>query len=136
VLLVAVIAIGVAAWVGPAQPSASRAQAVPSIRILGAVGSNGVIVLQVRITHWKMYPKLLGKAPRPDGGHWHIYVNGRYNNYSVNPTRGSTKLNKLLPPGTYRVSAHLANNNFTEPRPRIVSNIVTVRLRPQTSTNE
>ena len=135
VLLLAVIAVGIVVWTAQAQPS-PVAQAARSIRILSATASNGVITLRVTITGWKMYPRLVGKAPKPDGGHWHVYVDGRFNNDATNATRGTTKLTRLLSPGTYRVSAHLANNNHVEPRPRIVSNVVTVRIQPETTTTE
>jgi hypothetical protein len=72
-----------------------------------------------------MYPALVGKDPRPDGGHWAIYVEGRFNNRSTNPRLGRTK---MLRPGTYTVFAALVNNDGTQLRPRVRSGLVNVRV--------
>jgi hypothetical protein len=59
-----------------------------------------------------MYPKLVGKKPnKPDGGHWHIFVDGKYNNYTANATTGRSL---KLKPGWHKVQAELANNDHSE----------------------
>lgn len=134
-LVLAALAIGAAA--GRPQPEATSAELAParSIRILEAEDDHGVIRLKVRIIGWRMYPRLLGKAPRRDGGHWRIYVNGRYNNLSTSPTRGSTNPRRALAPGTYRITTVLAHNNYRELRPRVRSNVALVTVeRPEETT--
>jgi hypothetical protein len=41
-------------------------------------------------------------------GHWNIYVNGKLNNYSVNPRTGRTK---ALKTGDYKVYVSLVDND-------------------------
>jgi hypothetical protein len=107
-----------------------------SIRIVKATNDHGVIRLTVRITDWKMYPRLVGKAPKPDGGHWRIYVNGRYNNLSTSATSGSTNPRRALTPGSYVVDARLARNSGKELSPPVRSNRVTVTVEEPAETTE
>jgi hypothetical protein len=106
-----------------------RAQYVPTtprhLSILKAsVNRNGVVTLQVRITGWKMYPRLVGTPlKRNDGGHWTIFVDRRCNNVSANRSSGKTKALRV---GVHRIYAHLVNNDGSFLRPRIKSNTVTV----------
>ena len=75
------------------------------------VNKNGTVSVFVQIRGWKMYPKLVGKKTnKPDGGHWHIFVNGKYNSYSANATKGvTTKLKK----GDYKITVALANDDHS-----------------------
>jgi hypothetical protein len=83
----------------------------PAIALLGAKASGRLVSLRAKISNWKMYPALSGKKPnKPDGGHWRIYVDGRYNNSSTQPTTGKTT---KLKPGTHRTWVILANNDDT-----------------------
>jgi hypothetical protein len=83
----------------------------PAIALLGAKTSGRLVSLRVRISNWNMYPALVGKKPnKPDGGHWRIYVDGRYNSSSSQPTAGKTT---KLKPGTHRIWVILANNDET-----------------------
>ena len=134
---IAVLALAGAVLVfGAAVTHASQvSQTARSIKILSAKAEKGVVTVRVSIAGWKMYPTLVGKAPKLDGGHWHIYVNGRYNNFSTSATRGQTKPTKKLGPGEYRIGAVLANNNHTELKPKVRSApvIVTVESAAQTT---
>jgi hypothetical protein len=81
----------------------------PAISLLSARASGAVAVVKVRITGWEMYPAFVGKRPnRPDGGHWRIYVDGRYDGLSANPTSGRTH---RLTPGSHRIAVALANDD-------------------------
>ena len=51
-----------------------------------------------------------GAKTAPGAGHWHIYLNGKYNAYSVDPIVGVTS---RLAPGVYAVTAELANNDHS-----------------------
>jgi ABC-type glycerol-3-phosphate transport system substrate-binding protein len=72
---------------------------------------NGTVTVFVKVRGWKMYPKLVGKKTnKADGGHWHIYVNGKYNTYSANATKGvTTKLKN----GDYKITVALANDDHS-----------------------
>ena len=71
-----------------------------SITLLSAKDDHGVIRVIVRITGWKLAPTLVGKKPTPGTGHWHIYVNGKYNNFSARPKTGRTDPKQALAPST------------------------------------
>jgi len=75
------------------------------------VNKSGTVTVFVKIRGWKMYPALVGKKTnKADGGHWHIYVNGKYNTYSANATKGTTtKLKK----GDYKITVALANDDHS-----------------------
>jgi hypothetical protein len=78
------------------------------------VNANKTVTVFVKVHDWKMYPKLVGKkANKPDGGHWHVYVNGKYNNYSASAKSGKTK---VLKHGDYKVYVALANNDHSSVR--------------------
>lgn len=75
------------------------------------VNANGTVTVLVKIRGWKMYPALVGKKPnKPDGGHWHIYVDGKYNAFSANPTRGTTT---KLEHGDHKIYVGLANDDHS-----------------------
>jgi Regulator of chromosome condensation (RCC1) repeat len=83
----------------------------PAIALLSAKASGKRVSVRVKISNWKMYPALVGKKPnKPDGGHWRIYVDGRYNSFSTQATTGKTT---KLKPGTHRIWVILANNDDT-----------------------
>jgi hypothetical protein len=91
----------------PASPHAS-----PHITLVSAkAGAGGVIVVKVRIRGWKMYPALVGKAPKAGGGHWHIIVDGKYNNFSANAATG---VSKKVAAGKHKVYAILAQDNHAQ----------------------
>lgn len=71
-------------------------------------------------------PASVGTPPSPGSGHWHIYVDGKYSNYSIDPFKGFTKAN-LKSGRTYKIYGALANNNHSLLKPLIRSNTVTVK---------
>jgi len=88
--------------------------------------NTGCISLRLRLLGWRMYPGEVGSSVnRPDGGHYHVYVNGKYNRFGSNATRA--RVCGLESGQTYRLRVVLANNNHRELRAR--SQVVTVVLR-------
>jgi hypothetical protein len=114
---------------GVAGAHAQRASATRSIHIVSAKAqSGGKILVTVKITGWKMYPKLVGSTStptRPNGGHWHIFVDGKYDNFSASPTTGTAIKVKA---GKHTVYAELANNNHSSLKPAVKSNTVHVTV--------
>jgi hypothetical protein len=100
---------------------------VRHISILNAsVGANGAVTLRVRIIGWKMYPALVGKSLNlTDGGHWAIFVGGRFNAASANATKGKSK---PLKRGRYTLYAQLVNNDGSYLTPAVRSGTVRVRI--------
>ena len=124
-LVTTVAAFGVVA-AGEAAPT-SRASMMRDISITSfKVNTNDTVTVFVKIHDWKMYPALVGKKTnKPDGGHWHIYVNGKYNTYSANPTKGTTtKLKK----GDYKIYVALANDDHSPVKGTHPSKTVTVMV--------
>jgi len=113
---------------GPMQAGAhSTRQASPSITLVSVKELPGRIVrVEVRITAWKMIPSKVGKKPNSaTGGHWHIFVNGKYNNLSANATTGRTvKLRR----GRYAIRAELAYNDHSELTPPARSRTLTIKV--------
>lgn len=110
VLVTLVAAVGLVASGGAA--TSTRADMMHEISITNfKVNNNGTVAVFVKIRGWKMYPALVGKKTnKADGGHWHIFVNGKYNNYSANATKGVTK---KLKPGDYKIRVALANDDHS-----------------------
>jgi hypothetical protein len=75
------------------------------------VNADKTVTVYVKLHDWKLYPKLVGsKVNKKDGGHWHIFVNGKYNAYSASPKSGrTTKLKK----GDYKLYVALANDDHS-----------------------
>jgi len=124
-LVTTVAALGLVA-AGEAAPT-SRASMMRDISITSfKVNKNDTVTVFVKIHDWKMYPALVGKKTnKPDGGHWHIYVNGKYNTYSANPTKGTTtKLQK----GDYKIYVALANDDHSPVKGTHPSKTVTVMV--------
>ena len=124
-LITAVAALGLVSAGGAA--TTSRVSMMRDISITKfKVNSNGTVTVFVKIHDWKMYPALVGKRTnKPDGGHWHIYVDGKYNAYSANPTRGTTtKLKK----GDYKIYVALANDDHSPVKGTHPSKTITVMV--------
>ena len=75
------------------------------------VNADKTVTVFVKVRDWKMYPKLVGSnTNKKDGGHWHIFVNGKYDNYSASVKSGkTTKLKK----GDYKLYVALANDDHS-----------------------
>jgi hypothetical protein len=110
--LVAALALGIsivaAAQASPrAETSMMRGIVITNFR----VNANKTVTVSVKVHDWKMYPKLVGaKTNKNDGGHWHVFVNGKYNNYSASAKSGTTK---VLRHGDYKIYVALANNDHS-----------------------
>jgi hypothetical protein len=102
--------------------AATRSITILSVREV----KGGIVRVDVRITGWRMIPARVGKKPNSaTGGHWHILVNGKYNNFSANARTGTTT---KLRHGTYRIQAELANNDHSELNPPVRSKVKTIRV--------
>jgi hypothetical protein len=125
-VLAVAAAVALAAWAARSTDESHAAGSQSrSIRITSAAESSGVVTVRVRISGWKMYPSLVGKKPRPGGGHWRILVDGSANAISTSPTVGRTR---RLADGMHSVVAELVNNDGTRLRPPARSRAVTVRV--------
>ena len=109
-LVTLVVALGLVASGGAA--TSKRASMMHEISIKTfKVNKGGTVTVFVKVRGWKMYPALVGKKTnKADGGHWHIFVNGKYNNYSANATKGVTK---KLKHGDYKIRVALANDDHS-----------------------
>ena len=98
----------------------------PAISISKATPSGRIVAVRVSIARYRMYPALVGKKTnRADGGHWHLIVDGKYNNFSAKETTGKTL---KLKPGPHKIVAELANNDHSSLTPAVRSNAVRVRV--------
>jgi hypothetical protein len=106
ITVVAVLAVG--AQARPSAPSAMMyGIAITDFKVNG----NGTVTIKVKPRNWKMYPASVGKKPnKMDGGHWHILVNGKYNNASASATTGKTT---VLKKGDYKIRVVLAHNDHS-----------------------
>ncbi|HEY6963246.1 MAG TPA: hypothetical protein VI408_15275 [Gaiellaceae bacterium] len=98
----------------------------PSIKLESARAVGHTIVVHVQIEHWKMLPSRVGKKPNsPTGGHWHVFVDGKYNNFSANATTGKAL---KVTAGWHIVQAELANNDHSELKPPVKSRTMRVHV--------
>ena len=123
ILLVTIVA-AVASLQAGAATSRSTARSITLLSVHELSGS--IVQVNVRITGWKMIPSKVGKKPNSTtGGHWHIFVNGKYNNFSANAHTGRTL---KLKHGTYKIQAELANNDHSELSPPVKSKVMTIKV--------
>lgn len=79
--------------------------------------NTGCITLRLRLYGWQMYPGQVGSpTTQPDGGHYHVYVNGKYHNFGSNPNRA--RACGLAGGQSYSLRVILANNDHSELRAR------------------
>jgi hypothetical protein len=120
--------VAVAAAIASMQAGATtNGAAARSITLLSVHELSGSVVqVNVRITGWRMIPSRVGKKPNSaTGGHWHIFVNGKYNNFSANAHTGKTT---KLRHGTYKIQAELANNDHSELSPPVKSKTMSIKV--------
>jgi hypothetical protein len=90
-------------------------ESVEPMRVQGALDDlfDRVYRVRVRIIGWRMYSMLgagaLPRHNRPDGGHWHLYVDGEYASASNDDIAHTW----YLDPGTHAVQAQLTNVDHT-----------------------
>jgi hypothetical protein len=90
------------------------------------VNADHTVTVNVKVRNWKMYPQSIGKKPnKADGGHWHILVNGKYNNASASPTTGKTT---PLKKGDYKIKVVLANNDHSPVKESDPSKTISVMI--------
>lgn len=85
----------------------------------------GCVSLRLDLRGWKLYPGQVGRTPnQPDGGHYHIYVNGQYYDFGANARRA--RACGLETSRTYQLQVVLAYNNHSEiaARSQVVSAIL------------
>ena len=128
------VAVTVLAGAAQARPQASQvsqvsqvSQGMYGIQIVNyKVNRNGTVTVDVKIRGFKMLPKQVGAKKNVAGaGHWHIYVNGKYNNYSADPTSGKTT---PLKKGDYKMYVTLNNNDHSPLSEPTRSKTVTVMV--------
>ena len=86
----------------------------------------GCISLRLRLLGWQMYPQWVGNPHNAvDGGHYHVYVNGKYHSVGTNPL--AARACGLEGGRSYTLRVVLANNDHSELRAR--SQVVTAVLR-------
>jgi hypothetical protein len=106
-LTLALAAVGVTAT---AQARSATAQGMYGIQITGyKVNANHTATITVKVRGLTLAPALIGKKNVAGKGHWHIYVDGKYDNAS-GTTTGKTK---PLKPGDYKVYVTLNNNDHS-----------------------
>jgi hypothetical protein len=121
VLVSAAIAAAVATTVATA-----RSDGMYAIQITGyKVNSDKTVTIKVKVRGLKLAPAKVGKASVAGQGHWHIYVNKKYNNFSASPTSGKTK---KLKKGDYKVYVELVNNDHSPLSERTVSKTIPVMV--------
>lgn len=84
----------------------------PSIRILSPANQamvGSTVTIHVKVANFTLRQDLVGKAPTAGMGHYHIMVDGVYNNYSAT----DTGVAKGLKPGRHQILVVLANNDHT-----------------------
>ena len=124
-LFLAPLVVAAVLSVGVGTGAASTAGRSISI-VKTSAAANGVVTVTVKITGWKMYPALVGKKKnKPNGGHWHIFVDGKYNNASASATTGKTL---VLKNGSHKIYAELANNNHSLLSPPVTSKTTTITV--------
>jgi hypothetical protein len=122
-LLVALVA-AVAAVQAGATTSRASARSITLLSVHELSGSR--VQVNGRITGWKMLPTTVGKTPNSaTGGHWHIFVNGKYNNFSAGAHTGRTL---KLEHGTYKIQVELANNDHSELSQPVKSKVMTIKI--------
>jgi len=111
-MLVLALTLTVAAVAAVAQAGPQARQGMYGIQITGyKVNKDRSVTVKVKIRGFKMLPAKVGKKTNAAGaGHWHIYVNGKYNTFSANAASGTTK---VLKKGDYKVRVELANNDHS-----------------------
>ena len=89
------------------------------------INPDGTVSINVKIRGLKMAPKLVGKKSVAGQGHWHIYVNGKYNTFSANIATGKTK---KLKAGVYKVYVELTNNDHSSLSEKTISKTIPVMI--------
>lgn len=110
--LAALLPLTIALPAAAGRPQAASHTGAPSIQILSPANQSAVgstVTLHVKVANFTLRPDLVGKAPTPGQGHYHIMVDGVYNNYSAT----TTGVARGLKPGRHQILVVLANNDHS-----------------------
>jgi hypothetical protein len=108
--LAVVAALGALAVVGAAQARSGAAEGMYGIEITNfTVNPSHTVTISVKVRGLKLAPALVGKKNVAGKGHWHIVVNGKYNNFSATTSGRAKPLKK----GDYKVYVTLNNNDHS-----------------------
>jgi hypothetical protein len=97
----------------------------PAIRIVHWTVVGSSVILDVKITDWKMAPPRQGPVPKPRTGQWQIFADDRYAGFSYEPQYGMIE---GLAGGTYKIWVALARTDYSLVYPLIRSQPVTVHV--------
>ena len=120
----ALAALALAGFLAVGSACGSQAQK-PAIRILHTKVIGSEVILQVKITGWKMAAPDPGPVPKPHTGQWQIFAGNRYAGFSYEPSYG---LIEGLSGGTYQIWVALARTDYSLVYPLIRSRSVTVHI--------
>jgi len=110
ITLAIVLVLGAVVVGGAAQARSGAARGMYAIQITNfKVNPNKTVTISVKIRGLELAPALVGKKNAAGKGHWHIYVNGKYNNFAA-ATSGRTK---ALKKGDYKVYVTLNDNDHS-----------------------
>jgi len=97
----------------------------PAIRIVHWRVVGSAVILDVKITDWKMAPPRQGPVPKPRTGQWQIFADDRYAGFSYEPSYG---IIEGLAGGTYKIWVALARTDYSLVYPLIRSKPITVHV--------
>jgi hypothetical protein len=128
VLALAGLTVAAVALAGiAAATSHGSGKGVASVRALAVHpnGNTGCISIEIEIRGWVMYPGRVGQsAIDTDGGHYHVYVNGKYHNFGSNANRA--RACGLASGASYQLQVVLARNDHSQlnARTKVISAIL------------
>lgn len=120
----ALAALTLAGFLAVGSGCGSRPQ-LPTIRILASRTIGSDVILDVKITGWKMAAPREGPVPKPRTGQWQIFADDRYAGFSYQPSYG---IITGLAAGTYKIWVALARTDYSLVYPLIHSQLVTVHV--------
>jgi hypothetical protein len=120
----ALVALAVAGFLAVGAGCGSSAER-PAIKIVHTRVEGSAVILQVKVSGWKLVAPREGPVPKPDTGQWQIFANDRYAGFSYQPTYG---IIDGLAGGTYRIWVALARTDYSLVYPLIRSPSVIVHV--------
>lgn len=125
VVVLAGVLAGASGCGSQSQPTPTRSNQKPSIRIVDWSVVGSAVMLKVEITGWKMAPPRRGPRPKPQTGQWQIFADELYEGFSYDRNYGT--INGLAA-GTYKIWVALARTDYSLVYPLIRSRPVTVHI--------
>ena len=125
VVAVAIMLCSLALGGTAASARTDATQAMRSIQITNfTVNPNHTVTIWVKIHGLKLAPALVGKKNVAGKGDWHIFVNGKYNNFAAKTSGKTTPVKK----GEYKVYVTLNNNDHSPLSPPVRSKAISVMV--------